>query len=226
MNLYKLHTKPEQLYGYKNRLAHPTIAWDAFEQDRIDGVVDTRKYLPGILKGARESYNFAEEIMKGPFKEGESIIATDPQYAHNYAAYILYDRFPEGEPAIMKDPHYAAWYASDILKQRWPNAEKYIMKDPRSAVRYANDMFKGAWPEAEPYIKQDAQQSYQYARNMSIYTPQRVRFREGEPAIMKDPNTAYDYAYVILNRRWPEAEPYIKQDVTAWAAYKNAFDMK
>jgi len=46
-----------------------------------------------------------------------------------------------------------------------------------------------------------------------------------EPAIMKDPHTAYSYAVWIIDRRWPEAEPAIMKNPYWWGAYKEEFNM-
>jgi hypothetical protein len=48
------------------------------------------------------------------------------------------------------------------------------------------------------------------------------RMPEAEPAIMKNPETAFNYANDIIQGRWPEAEPYIMKDpkhALKYAAY-------
>ena len=39
-----------------------------------------------------------------------------------------------------------------------------------------------------------------------------------EPAIMKDPRYAFEYAWMVLERPWPEAEPHIMKN-PMWAYY-------
>ena len=42
-----------------------------------------------------------------------------------------------------------------------------------------------------------------------------------ESVIKKDAQTAALYAADVLKRRWPEAEPTIKQKEVTWSLYKN-----
>ena len=55
-------------------------------------------------------------------------------------------------------------------------------------------------------IKDDGVAACKYAMALG------KEFPEGEPAILKDANSAYLYARHILKRRWPEAEDVIKND--------------
>ena len=47
-----------------------------------------------------------------------------------------------------------------------------------------------------------------------------------EPEIMKHAAEANVYAAEVLNRRWNEAEPVIKQDEGNWYSYKQYFNIK
>lgn len=53
-----------------------------------------------------------------------------PELAYDYARNVIKSRWPEGEPTIMKDPYWAVMYAQHIIKGRWPDAEPYIIKTP------------------------------------------------------------------------------------------------
>lgn len=72
--------------------------------------------------------------------------------AYNYAYRIIRGRWKEGESIIMKNPRYAYFYAYHIMGCRWPEAEKYIMKDSEFTYLYAWNVIKGPWPEAEPHL--------------------------------------------------------------------------
>ena len=52
----------------------------------------------------------------------------DPYWAYNYARDVIKGRWPEGEPTIAKDPHQAYNYALDVIKGRWPEAEEAMAK--------------------------------------------------------------------------------------------------
>ena len=95
-----------------------------------------------------------------------------------------------------------------------------VAKDPETAYNYANRVEHGRWEQGEDAIATSAQYSYYYASRVLG-----GRFEQGEDAII-DTHWAYDYAYVILQRRWLEAEKYIKQNENDWNAYKQAFRMK
>ena len=79
-----------------------------------------------------------------------------PEEAFNYARDVIKGRWPEGEPIIMQEPKSAYWlyqYARGVIKGRWPEAEPIIMQDPEWAYWYALHVIHDRWPEAEPTIK-------------------------------------------------------------------------
>ena len=43
---------------------------------------------------------------------------------------------------------------------------------------------------------------------------------------MESPAHAKDYAIYVLQKRWPEAEPYIKDDIEQWDSYKDYFGIE
>jgi len=135
MNLYNLHTNPEQLHGFD--IAPYKLPKLAYELAKKNPELRP-KLEPAIMK--------------------------DPRYAYWYARDILKRPWPEAEPYIMKDPEYACYYARDVLKRRWPEAEPYIMKDPMQAYWYADIVLNDRWPEAEPYIMKDKHIWVQYKR--------------------------------------------------------------
>ena len=108
MNLYDLHTNPEELHGFDNVMINaPKIAFDLAVKRP-----DLRPRLePTIMKNGNSAY---------------------------WYSYIVLKRrpWPEAEPYIMKDPGGACHYAKYILKRRWPEAEPYIMKDPELWEKY------------------------------------------------------------------------------------------
>lgn len=68
------------------------------------------------------------------------LIKKSPQYAYNYALDVIKGRWEEGEPIIMKNPSYACWYAEDVLKCRWYDAEQHIKHD-NAWWNYYNKIF-------------------------------------------------------------------------------------
>jgi len=103
MNLYNLHSNPEELHGF-----------------------DIAPYkLPDL------AYELAKKNPELRPKL-EPVIMKDPRSAYYYVKDVRERRWPEAEPYIMKDAMRAYMYARHILKRRWPEAEPYIMKDNSS----------------------------------------------------------------------------------------------
>jgi hypothetical protein len=100
----------------------------------------------------------------------------------------------------LDDPAMLFKFAWRILNDRWPEAEHIIMRDPKSAARYALDVINYEKPNPP------------------------IRWKEAEDSIKQDPWGAYSYAHYILQRKWPEAEQYIKQDDTWWEMYNIVFN--
>ena len=91
---------------------------------------------------AGEAYNYAFDIVKGRWREGEGYIMKDPCLAYRYACHIIKDRWPEAEPYIKRDPEYAYYYACDTIKDRWPEAESYIAWNSYWYERYVKYVVK------------------------------------------------------------------------------------
>ena len=102
-------------------------------------------------------------VLKKLFAMGEKEIANS-ELAYNYARNIIKGRFPEGEAAIAKHPVYAYEYARDIIKGRWPEGEAVIAEEPNWAFYYARHVIRGRFPEAEPGLRRsDFWNSYMVA---------------------------------------------------------------
>ena len=145
MNLYKLHTNPEKLLGYKNKMKVPAIVWQSIS-----------RYSP---RGYNDKFSQEQQ------EQFKSVLKTDAKYATEYAyKYMRGLRWPEAEPVIMKDPDSAVSYAYNVIDGKWPEAEQYIVKNPLAAFEYVEDAYDGRVPEFEPYIMKDPEAAYSYAR--------------------------------------------------------------
>ena len=87
MNLYEYHNNPDELLEGKNR--HLIVPELAFE--------------------------YAAYTIKGPWPEGEAVIAMDGTYSYAYAVNVLKAPFPLGEPEIRKSQKLSDFY-DDFLK--------------------------------------------------------------------------------------------------------------
>jgi hypothetical protein len=178
---------------------------------------------------AEQAYAFAEDIIKGPFPEGEHVIASVPEVAVNYARFILERRWPECEEAILEEANIETiWsYLRWVIKAPWPEAEEIIKStkettdawQPRAydvsyACKYANYYLEGRWPEAEEGIMKSTGWSIVwYAKNLV-----EGRWLEAEPFLLKcGPWAVYNYIeqiFVTDTTRykagdWPEGEEVI-----------------
>jgi len=103
----------------------------------LHNIKNNPKMNAEIAKSARESYEFADKVLKGPFKEGEEAISRSPEYSFYYAQ-LLGERFLLGEKALRDccDPEgidYKTIYSHDfnMSPEMWANvgSENRELKD-------------------------------------------------------------------------------------------------
>jgi hypothetical protein len=140
------------------------------------------------------------------------IVAKGPKTALRYILMYAFHPWPEAEPAIATDAHSAYEYAMRILKGRFEKGEHTISLDPYYAIIYAANILakdaswhykNGRWPEAEKAM---------------------IKSMEGYDIDAE--NYAYEYAARVLGERWPEAEPYIRNNDYVWGKYKEKFGIE
>src|SRR5574343_446925 len=105
MNLWNYYNNKSNQLKYPNIFVHthekeiaktnPKWAFEYVSKHGKDEELE-----PAIAKNLKDSYFYAKNILRGPFKLGEKTIATDAQYSYVYAKYILSGPFLLGEPAI------------------------------------------------------------------------------------------------------------------------------
>jgi len=118
------------------------------------------------LKEPKLAYQYAKDVIKGRWPEGEPEIAKDPKFSYFYAKNVINGRWPEGEPAISKDPENAYYYAKYVIKGRFIEGEPIIAKNPIVAFSYASTVIKGRWKEGEPTITEYPEWAYYYATDV------------------------------------------------------------
>ena len=180
-------------------------------------IVDLLAPVSGVHKESSPvlAYQYARDVVKGEWPEGEKALAESPWYAIRYACDVIKGRFLKGESAIGADPESTYLYAEmlhlkhtfsyDKEKYRWPEGEKILSQNPKYAFRYAKKVIEGRWPEGEKAISTDADSAYRYASDVIG-----GRWPEGEKAISTDADSAYMYAVLLKKKgvmnRWPEGE--------------------
>jgi hypothetical protein len=125
------------------------------------------------------------------------------------AAYIaVKDKklIPEAEATILTDPAAIRYYLI-IRNGPWPEAEPEILKDPGMIVRYVQGNGNTPWPKGEDALLDLAEKDKDHIYTLIQYAKAvKQRWRDAEPLIEKDPESAADYAVKILRKRWPAIE--------------------
>ena len=112
-----------------------------------------------------------------------------------------------------------------IMPHRDKEVEKFLLNDIYSAdmiITYAGYVMKKRWPQGEQKIVED-DDPYAARRYAMMFD---TRIESFEPIIMKHPEQAFYYAMDTIEGRWPEAEPYIKQNEHAWYEYMDMWGIK
>ena len=109
MDLYELHSRPEELYGYNQRYKIPSIALEIIQDD--ESRTDLLKY---IIKSPTEAFYYSKDVIDGRWLEAEPYIMKSPGNAVWYARDIIRGRWEEAEPYIMTDPEWWDTYLGDI----------------------------------------------------------------------------------------------------------------
>lgn len=188
LNLYKYYDDAKSLPMYTElnnkiyMLLKPNrTSWGtSISAEELEPIIQIIKRSPIY------AYDYAKNIIKGRWPEGESVIKRRPYEAYQYSLYMLRldphwqyksGRWPDAEPYIMKDSDMANSYAGDILAKeptwphkngRWPDAEPIIKKNPYAAYDYAMRILKHRWLEAEPTIQQDEWLWGEYKHKLGI----------------------------------------------------------
>ena len=160
MNLYKLYSDAKSLKHHDTAPKRvPKLVWHEYDLDRLSKhdmldpeirtafakdaelavhyalyILDGKRFTEAedeIAKDTKASYDYAVEVLKGPFKKGEATIARNPAYAVNYAADVVKGKFPLGEPLIANDAYWLTQYAVKALKRRFPAGENKILANYR-----------------------------------------------------------------------------------------------
>lgn len=215
------------------------VATDRKLLDRLENI---------ISKYAKTSCYYACFCLHGRFKIGEKAILTSPHFSYCYAKYALKRRWKKAEYIISTNICESFDYIHDMIKGPFPLMEKILLQadshnDMVDLVNYCK-LYKGRWKEAEPIISKDGYLSTVYAievlkdrfplgeysiihksgySNIMYYFKQCVkkRWKEAEPKLAEDLNSAYEYA-VIIQDRFKLAEPIFKK-YPEWQKIYNKF---
>jgi hypothetical protein len=85
LNFYKLHTNPNELFGYKDaHLKVPSIAW------KVANTNKKKQKLEHLwASDAEYAFKYAYEVLREPWEPGEEAIARESMYAFLYARFVI-----------------------------------------------------------------------------------------------------------------------------------------
>ena len=178
-----------------------------FFQQHMDEFENVLGNLINYLRREREDDETNNELEEMAMDANFDFIL----YPYSGADLVYYYKQAKDELA----PHIRKIMMSDQQKRN-DFEERYIQDNPPRAQEVADFIYRGPAPHLEDIIATDGRSSYLYA----YHSLGQQRFKKGESEIAKDGWAALSYATKILKRRWPEAEPTIKQWSGNWKQYQ------
>lgn len=85
-----------------------------------------------VAKDTKLAYQYAIEVIHGPFPEAEEALAKSPEIACLYANWVLMGRFPAGEDAIATSRAYTNAYNSEVVSKM--GGAELICTDPLNHI--------------------------------------------------------------------------------------------
>ena len=146
-----------------------------------------------LINNPFASLRFAQEVIKGPFPDGEAAIASTPETALNYAMFTQ-KPFLLGEPSIASQPLTAFDYAKHVLAGKFVLGQKSMATKADIAYEYARELLHSPFVSGEDVIATSPEYSSLYACDV-----RKGPFVKGEAQIAKDPCYAIQYAMTALN---------------------------
>jgi hypothetical protein len=107
---------------------------------------------------------YAQEALKGRFFDAEeNILNNQVFYIYQYCKDIIKGPWKEAEPLIARNMHFSLLYATNILKSRFILGEESISQSPDFSYQYALKVIKGPWEKGEDSISQRLKLSFSYS---------------------------------------------------------------
>ena len=123
--MYDYHSSAEELDNYdKADKDIPSLFWNKYSNHKDELL----KRRDAIMTDPIYIVLYAN-VLHERIPEGESLIATSAKESYNYAIEVIKGRFPEGEKIILTDPLITYSYVRNIIKDRWLEAEKIFKND-------------------------------------------------------------------------------------------------
>lgn len=127
-----------------NLLQRPAQLWSVIKTatryvspEKIEKAIP-EKFIDAVLKSPSQSFEYAQVIKRGRWKEGEKTIATSGWFSYKYATEILRKRFPAGEKTILRTPNITAHYMTylDLEPEDWPEGYSVVQSSETAKHEY------------------------------------------------------------------------------------------
>jgi hypothetical protein len=152
-------------------------------------------------------FDYADQVLNGPWKEAEKKLILDLDTAFNYVYNLKQSRWRKLEEKLYQNPINAAIYANVILEKPWSESgldpeiieliEKNIANNLKATSYYTENVVR-RWPRGEKILLTDSDAAINYAARV------RGRFPEAEKIIANNRKNAINYAFIVLEKPWSE----------------------
>jgi lambda repressor-like predicted transcriptional regulator len=129
---------------------------------------ETRSTFKEALESPWSAYDYAKNVVKGPWPEGEDLIARDYETSYMYAKNVLRGPFIKGEPGIAKHANYAVNYAKN---GPFPRGEDKISESIIMSFAYSTEIIKKRFPKGEPSIFKNVELKRGYLNFLKKHDP-------------------------------------------------------
>lgn len=211
-NLWRYHTKPNQLIGSNRLQLRTMVCYMSGEMDVDD--------FPKAIHSAAHQDPYLQKTMSEIQDIDDSVF---------YAVYIANKRLPEFETKLIqdifnhdfKDSKYSiSKYIKHFFKGgHWPEMEQAVIKNLKlknikikAALYYMLTAELKSWPDLEKILLDLPEGTYDELRDKNTllvdYARQADRrWPEAEPTILREGAATLLYIHYVIGAPWPAGEP-------------------
>jgi hypothetical protein len=140
VDLYRYYDAPDELIGYNQRQRLYLLPDRIVGRAKCNAQVHlpynlTAQEHQSLAASPHWALQYAR-LTNRRFPEVEDQIAQDPGWAYNYASDVIDGPWPPGEPAIATSPYISYLYARYAIQGPFPLGEKAIAQDPELMLDY------------------------------------------------------------------------------------------
>lgn len=213
---FKKNLKNQRVWDYEDgslELASPKLQMALIKRSK-EWATKLASISPTVKKEIRDNL---DKLVKDPNSK-----ISDLMNAAESAAYfdVGYD-FKKMRMRFTDNAGLAKYYLQtfDHDAHSFPEGEAALATDSEEATWYAIQVLGKRFEKGEAAIAKNTRNYMRYAKYFGVRIP------AGEERIKEDPDKSATYAIEVLNSPWPEAEPIIMSDRSAYAKYRSKFPL-